>query len=227
MASWLRVSRVSAFAVVAAIAGWSGGAGAQERCEARRGCVTLAATVGYGFEQRDEDFEEVFGEPMDVEHPNAYALGLGLRGGYTFRFGLYVGGQMAYFLGSAGEQRFPAEPGSSRDVGGISVPREGGTIVYERSTFLFGPEVGYDFRSGPFLVRPTLANGALSWSQEACLGDDCEDDVDAKPFLAPGLTLGVISRPFYVGAQFEYLVTFDAPEPAPGPVIALNLGIAL
>src|ERR1700759_5504595 len=82
----------------------------------RVGSFTLGAQFNYGIWTGDGDV-------------NAYGPGLGIRGGYTFPVGVYVGADFDYFFGE----------GRSAGVAGIA-GGSGHVNVYD-----FMAEVGYDF----------------------------------------------------------------------------------
>jgi hypothetical protein len=97
--------------------------------------ISVGLVVGWGF--------------LTDRRPGAlgadpYGLGLGVRGGYSFDSGLYLGAFYSYYLGSS-------------QTGVV-----GGTRIVNPATanyMLFGLEVGYDWWAGPVVVRPSLQLG--------------------------------------------------------------------
>src|SRR5688572_29033320 len=71
---------------------------------ADRGAASLLLQGGWGIGADDEGFG-------DANQPsNAYAVGLGVKGGYTFPFKLYLGARFGHYFGRDGYERFyPAD----------------------------------------------------------------------------------------------------------------------
>lgn len=92
--------------------------------------------LGWGF-KTDRTFAQLGADP--------YLLDIGIRGGYTFDFKLYVGLFYEYFIGSS-------ETGTSARVVSTSQTTHANYMV-------FGPEVGYDIWAGPVIIRPSLELG--------------------------------------------------------------------
>jgi len=102
--------------------------------------VSIGLLLGYGFEHA-----KTFGS-------NPYSLGLGVRGGYTLDFGLYVGGMFTYFIGSSDE--------------GSSAVTAGGSVTASSNYMEFLAEVGYDVWIAKFVLRPYMGLGVGSAFQD-------------------------------------------------------------
>jgi hypothetical protein len=89
--------------------------------------ITLAAEVGYGFGSVQPGFAQPFG------------AGIALRGAYTSRSGIYVGGLATLHFAGQSESVFAAAPATR--------------------VFYAGPELGYEAMLGPFVVRPYVGAG--------------------------------------------------------------------
>jgi hypothetical protein len=89
---------------------------------------TVGLLVGYAI-----DFESY---PF-----NPYGVGLGVRGGHTFDFGLYLGGKFLYFVGGT-------------DING------------RHNETGFSLELGYDFEFDPITVRPSMDFGVETHALE-------------------------------------------------------------
>lgn len=136
--------------------------------------IQIGLQVGYGFEIEN---------PQYGAHP--YGLGIGLQGGYTFDFGLFVGLATNYYLGtSAAEDGFRINKGENIN------------------TWLLGVEVGYDvwFSEG-VLFRPSAQlglNGTFLESDPALDGGRSFWGT----YFAPGISLLFpFAESFYIGGD--------------------------
>ena len=112
-------------------------------------------------------------------------FGLGARGGYTLPMNIYVGGMLTYFFGA-----------------------------HDVSSFLIGPEGGYDFSVGPVVLRPYLGFGPdfVSVSGSECVLGSCVSvsGGDTKfAFWLGGAALYPITPNWFVGGDMRVLIVSD------------------
>lgn len=153
-------------------------------------CVSSPALA-----QRAEDFRErtsigvLGGYGLDLENSqlNMFGGGIGLRGGYTFKPGFYLGGQLLYFFGES-------------DV----------LLDSEVSLNLvtLGVEAGYDAIVEPFILRPSLGLG-LGFVNNTSMelgGRDLGDDSSTELYLAPGTSLLYPIDAFFAGVDGRFII---------------------
>jgi hypothetical protein len=151
---------------------------------------------GAGFDDADADA---------YQSSLAYAFGIGLRGGYTFPFKLYLGARLAHHFGRDGWQAYYAGWGGSISDGINTIGNEGGVITQSQSTTHFGTEVGYDFVIGPIVIRPYLADGLLVHMDEECFPQTCESFNANQLFLGTGASVFGVVGPMLIGLDSTFI----------------------
>lgn len=124
---------------------------------------------------------------------NPYGLGFGLRGGYTFDFGLFAGLAATYYLGDTVE------------AGSATGPVPAGGAV---SVLSIGLEGGYDLWFDSFCLRPSAELGVITTfaSEDKTLGSG---RTEGSPFFAPGISLlYAFAEMWYVGGDFRIPISF-------------------
>jgi len=144
--------------------------------------VSLAVALGYGFVVTDDG-------DLDGD-ANPYALGFGLRGGYTLDAGIYLG-LLSQIYG--GEK-----------VGNDTVNGR----IYQMN---FAGELGYDLALGDTAVlRPSVAIGSTVSMGEVCvLGRCTSDHTDPYLLVAPAVTLVISLGKLYLGGELRYFYLPD------------------
>jgi hypothetical protein len=112
--------------------------------------------------------------------PNPLGFGIGGRGGVSF-FGLYGGVDLMYYLG-----------------GSENVP--GGSI--SEHTFMYGLDLGYNFKIAILTIRPLLGIGNFTVSHSGEDGSGSASNLYLEPGLTALISLGIL----YVGADANILV---------------------
>ena len=136
--------------------------------------VSGALLVGYGFDE-------------------GYKLGLGVRGGFTAPFGLYLGGTLILHEGATG----------------IRIERDERP---QTDLYYGGAEGGWDFSAGPLVFRPYLGLG-YGLARASTL-PDCAPAPACAPVwsndgalaLFPGAMGLVSSGGIFVGADVRYVL---------------------
>jgi hypothetical protein len=212
-------------AVAWATAGWAQTAPAEtpvKRAWAEHGAGSLMVETDWGFATPDDN-------PM-ADHftsSNPYALGIGLRGGYTFRFKLYVGAYITHHFGKDGAAVYDANPNRQGfGVNNWNIGTAGGTITTTTSSTEFGAQVGFDLSNGPIVLRPYLQDGILTWSKKRCFQGACDTFNDNLPSAGIGIAAFAVIAPILVGLDGTYQVVIDRPE-VNGGMVGLVLGIPL
>jgi hypothetical protein len=161
--------------------------------------VSLAVALGYGFTVTDEG-------DLDGD-PNPYALGFGLRAGYTLDAGVYLG-LLSQIYG--GEK-----------VGNDTVNGR----IYQTN---FAAEIGYDLALGDTLaLRPSVAIGSTVSMGEVCVLDRCSSDhTDPYLLVAPAVTLVIALGKLYVGGEVRYFFLPDNDIPD-GLLLGAQIGVLL
>jgi hypothetical protein len=122
-----------------------------------------------------------------------YGFALGLRGGYTLDFKLYLGLYFSYYVGTSSE-------GYSANT----------TVknTASASSIHFGAEVGYDWWLGPAVIRPSLELGpALALTTLS----GKTTTINSMMF-GPGLTIFAPIDSFFIGGDVHFnLLTGDGP----------------
>jgi hypothetical protein len=139
-----------------------------------------------------------FGVPTSSNQAdvNPAGFGLGVRGGYTLPFNLYLGGTFVYHLGGS----------RSTPVGDYSM-----NVLY------FGVEAGYDIEAGPVIIRPYLGLGDLIGVvsvPEVCLpapfGGCFGGSDSASAFgLWPGAAVLYPIDNFFIGGDTRFVISTD------------------
>jgi hypothetical protein len=176
------------------------------------GAGSLFLQGGWGF---GTDDDEGFGDAN--EPSSAYAVGLGVKGGYTFAFKLYLGARFGYYFGRDGYERFYPSNGVRASNGIYEIGAEGGDITQSQQVTYLGTEVGYDFVIGPVVIRPYLADGILLHSDRECWPDGCESSSANEPFIGLGGSVFGVIGPLLVGLDSTFI--------APLNEAALNAGL--
>jgi hypothetical protein len=114
--------------------------------------------------------------------------GIGGRIGYTFPARFYVGALFDYHFGSTSEAF--------------------GTSI-RRSTYYFGPELGYDLGVGPMVVRPVLGLGVGFATRDAKNQSYEQNETTAKFTVSPGVEAMVPIGNFFVGTDARYIYMRD------------------
>lgn len=136
--------------------------------------LSIGLLLGYGFEH-----EKTFGV-------NPYSLGIGVRGGYTLDFGLYLGGMFTYFIGTEDE--------------GMSAVTAGGTVTASAHYLEILAEVGYDVWIAKFVLRPYLGMGVGVGVQD---GTVYPSPVNSFAF-APGVSLFYTFGAAFLGVDIRF-----------------------
>ena len=180
---------------------------------AEAGAGSLLLQGGWGIQAEPEDQDP---DADAFQTGNAYAFGLGLRGGYTFPFKLYVGGRAGYYFGRDGWSHY--RPGGSVNVsdGFNEIGAEGGNIVDSQSVLHFGPEVGYDFVLGPIVLRPSMPAGLLVHLDEECFSQACDSFNSNQFFLGAGLSIFGSIGALLIGVDSTFIAPLDEPEVSGG-----------
>jgi len=123
-----------------------------------------------------------------------YKLGIGLRGGYTLDFQLYLGGYFVYYIGGSSE-------------GGNAVVAVG-TRDSNSNYMMLGAEVGYDVWIGPAMLRPSLGLGMAIGITDATIDGQTTSVSDFA--LHPGMSLLFPIDDWFVGGDVRAnIVTGD------------------
>jgi hypothetical protein len=138
--------------------------------------LSAGLIVGWGFEtdRRSASFSA-----------DPYALGAGVRGGYSFDFNLYAGVYFMYYLGSSvtGSSQYVANP----------------TITTNANYMQFGAEAGYDWWVGPVIVRPSLQLGmAMAFHDVPNIISPINDFM-----FAPGVTVVHPWDDYFIGGDLR------------------------
>lgn len=163
--------------------------------------IALGVVIGYGLNNSAGD-----GAP---ESANAYGLGFGIRGGYTFPFKLYLGGTFIYHLGY------------SKDA-------NGGSTTFRVNPI--GVEAGYDFDFGQFQVRPFLGLGLGLCSATISSGPFSADAGGSKFALWPGVLANYnVNENIFVGLDVRYTILTGADSAGSANALGFyaNLGYRL
>jgi hypothetical protein len=140
---------------------------------------------------------------------NDLNLGLGARGGYTIREGVYIGGLFDYWFGEE-DERGAFGTRASVDVSGWDLLAVG----------------GYDFGVSPaVVVRPFGGLGVFGASVEACVevlgNEQCEDDSETDVAGTFGAEVIADLGGWNIGGEFRVLIADDT-----AAVIGANFGAA-
>ena len=146
---------------------------------------------------------------------NPYGIGLGVNGGYTLGFGLFVGGQFDYYFGGSEETEFA-----------------GSTLEFNAKVFDFMGQVGYDIGLSPdFVLRPQAGVGLASFGGKICAGGRCESpDRESHFALVPGVKALYDVGPVMLTGEASYQMVFvdeDGSEASDGDAFVLGLGANL
>lgn len=133
--------------------------------------ISAGLLVGYGFSFEDDK-------------PDWFAIGFGLRGGYTFDMGVYAGAKFIYYLG--GEE----EP----------ITRNAVTIAVEG---------GFKLELDPLLFLPSLELGLALLNQEDSAGRLNESSTEF--YLAPALSVLFPFDMFFIGVDLSIPIIFKDP----------------
>jgi hypothetical protein len=128
-----------------------------------------------------------WGTDFVSDAPNIFGLGFGLNGGYTFDFGLFIGGQFEYFLGSTNPGIAPDTEVSSNEM-------------------LLGVDVGYNINVKPVTIRPSLALGMTlrhTFNENGLNADTSSNNVNF--YAAPGALVTFPIKNFFVGGDLRFL----------------------
>jgi hypothetical protein len=144
---------------------------------------TLSGHVGFGSILDDDDYADL----------NPYGFGLGARGGYTIRPGVYIGGLFDFFVGDS----------EDTSVGGIA------NAEVSANLWLFQLEGGYDFGvTRSIVIRPKLGLGVTTVNFEACgnaLGvGGCSDDSDGEFAFGLGAEALFDLDPVYIAPEMRF-----------------------
>ena len=141
--------------------------------------VRIEGLIGYGVHAEDTN-------------ANAFGVGLGIRAGYVFPKGFYLGGTYVRHLGES--ESLYLGPGVSYDVTAY--------IDY------FAAELGYEFQAAPAVaLRPY---GALGTAQANVSADGDTESSDSELMLMLGFALSVaLSKHVYLGGDVRYLNIVD------------------
>jgi hypothetical protein len=146
----------------------------------------LALLSGYGVNDFSADAPES-GRP--------YQLGFGLRAGYTFGSGIYLGGTFVRHLGGSVEDALPEAD-----------------FTYKTSTHVTyaGAEFGTDIEAGPLVFRPYIGVGGSSLSVEVeALGVKASTS-DRAIAVWPGATMFYPVGDFQIGADLRYVIVTES-----------------
>jgi hypothetical protein len=137
--------------------------------------ISAAVTLGWG-----TDFES-------ANDLNLFGLGTGVRGGYTFDFGLYLGGQFIYYFG-----------GSAERVAGVK---------NESNEILLGADVGYNIKLAPIVIRPSLGLGIAlrPYKTESDQNFVKDSDTPVEFYVAPGALVTYPIGMFFVGGDARFV----------------------
>jgi len=138
---------------------------------------SVAGLLGYGL-SGDSDVQ--------------YKIGVGVRGGYTLPFNLYIGGSLVYHLGKS----------------------EGG---YSQHLWYVASEVGYALAAGPMEIRPYAGIGMASVSYSS----PAYSDSNSRIILYPGVTAIFPFGKGFVGADTRYVIMTDVEGPGTGNSIGM------
>jgi hypothetical protein len=113
--------------------------------------VELSALVGYGMGANVV--------PIDGTESGGLKLGIGLRGGYSFASGLWLGASYTHHVGGSIQYAVYAKYPVGR---GGPLPYE----TYANSVTAHVPalEIGYSMPAGPFQLRPQIGVGAIVYT---------------------------------------------------------------
>jgi hypothetical protein len=136
---------------------------------------------------------------QETNRDNFYALGFGLEGGYTFNYGLYVGGRVERFLGDRGASDYGTRLSQGQGV------------------------VGYDVRCSRFMaVRPTIAVGMTLL--ESPVVDAGQGSSFGLLNLGPGIALINLFGPILVSVGVRYNGVIGRMYAADGLLVSLGAG---
>ena len=168
-----------------------------------KGSFSVAPLIGIGFNST-----KIKDNGVETKDFGTLGPGFGLRGGYTLPMKLYVGGTFVYHVGE------------TKDENGVKL---------EGSVFYVGPEVGYDLRVGPALIRPYAGFGLASAKLKATAGNSSIEASGSKLGLWPGAFAAYTFDKYFVGADMRYLVVtgVDKEASASGFSMFATAGLSL
>ncbi len=173
----------------------------------------IGAFVGYGTGSSVVPLE-------GVSTPSGLGLGVGLRGGYQFASGWWLGASYTHYAGGTFEAEGPVL--GSRGFSGATARVEGRFTTHAPAL-----EVGYTFDAGPLRLRPLLGVGAAFYDFETrastgrpgsivLLPGAITRDGGASSFAAwPGLSLAVPIDGAFFGAEARWALLGGADASAP------------
>jgi len=139
--------------------------------------------------------------PVSGGGTNPLGFGVGGRAGLAFLGGIYLGGNIMYYLGGSTNEPVPVS-GGAQNVSASSVSLSTNTLMY-------GGEVGYGIKILDLLtIRPQvgLGNATFSVSGGGYSGSS------SYYYLEPGVTGLIGLGLLYVGADANVLVLPSAPN---------------
>lgn len=146
-----------------------------------------------------------YGVELNEGDSNPWGTGLGLEGGYTLPFGLYLGGNAEYFFGN--EVDF-------------------GLGTVDANIWQISAEGGYDIGLAKyFVIRPKLGLGLANPMVETCLsGAPCSKASDSYMLLAPGAKLMLFTTHFSLSVDLRYAMVMADPETANAFIFSVGVG---
>lgn len=146
-----------------------------------------------------------YGAVPNNPHFNPYKVGIALGGGYTLKNGLYLGGNLDYFVGSSERLYGPAISGYSAENGSSS---ENKVNVWQ--VMATG---GYDLRlAKPVVLRPYASLGLASGHRKFCNTDlgitACARDSEQRFAAAVGVTPIVALGKAFILADGRFNLVF-------------------
>lgn len=129
---------------------------------------------------------------------NPMGLGLGARAGLAFLGGIYLGGNIQYYLG--GSENVPTS--TTTNTGGNGGTSSVGSYSLSVNTLMYGGELGYGLKILDLLtIRPQVGLGNATFSASA----DGNSTSTSNWYLEPGVTAFVTLGPLLLGADANAL----------------------
>jgi hypothetical protein len=162
---------------------------------------SVAALVGYGFQL----------DTIAAGGVSAYKFGIGSRVGTTFPFHLYLGGTLIAFLGEV-----------------VSASGAGGSTYDAHYHVAYGgPEAGYDFNVGRFLLRPYLSFGLLAAVGHTTVRATSAGERDALFYAAPGGLVAYRVQALFFGVDVRFAIPPAQASAKWAPAAMLTFGTQL